>query len=43
DGHIAARARVDAKGIRERPLASGDILYVYGNSGKLSAFALPGV
>lgn len=43
DGHIAARAKVDAKGIRERPLASGDILYVYGNSGRLSAFALPGV
>ena len=43
DGRIAARARVDSKGIQEKPLASDGILYVYGNSGKLSAFSLSGV
>ena len=43
DGHIAARAKVDSKGILEKPLARDGILYVYGNSGKLSAFTLPGV
>jgi outer membrane protein assembly factor BamB len=43
DGRIVARARVDSKGIQEKPLASDGILYVYGNSGKLSAFTLPGV
>jgi outer membrane protein assembly factor BamB len=42
DGHIAARAQVDSKGIREKPLARNGMLYVYGNSGKLSAFTLPG-
>ncbi|MCG6898662.1 MAG: outer membrane protein assembly factor BamB [Gammaproteobacteria bacterium] len=41
DGHIAARARVDSKGIQEKPLAWNGTLYVYGNSGKLSAFRLP--
>jgi outer membrane protein assembly factor BamB len=41
DGHIAARAMVDSKGIQEKPLVRNGILYVYGNSGKLSAFALP--
>ena len=43
DGRIVARARVDSKGILEKPLASDGILYVYGNSGKLSAFSLSGV
>jgi outer membrane protein assembly factor BamB len=42
DGQIVARARVDKKGILARPLVYGDLLYVYGNSGKLSAFSLPG-
>ena len=41
DGHIAARAQVDSKGIHEKPLVRNGILYVYGNSGKLSAFTLP--
>ena len=41
DGRIAARALVDSKGIQEKPLVRNGILYVYGNSGKLSAFALP--
>ena len=43
DGRIVARAKVDSKGIQEKPLASDGILYVYGNSGKLSAFRLSGV
>jgi outer membrane protein assembly factor BamB len=41
DGHIAARVRVDSKGIQEKPLIRNGILYVYGNSGKLSAFTMP--
>jgi outer membrane protein assembly factor BamB len=41
DGRIVARARVDSDGIRARPLVVDDILYVYGNSGKLAAFTLP--
>ena len=41
DGHIAARVKVDGKGIRARLLARNDVLYVYGNSGKLAAFVLP--
>lgn len=41
DGRIAARALVDSKGVQEKPLVSDGILYVYGNSGRLSAFTLP--
>jgi len=41
DGHIAGRVKVDSKGIQARPLAAGDVLYVYGNSGKLGAYKLP--
>ena len=41
DGHIAARERVDRKGISSKLLASNGVLYVYGNSGKLAAFVLP--
>jgi outer membrane protein assembly factor BamB len=41
DGRIAARAKVDSKGISSRPLARNDVLYVYGNSGKLAAYVLP--
>lgn len=43
DGHIAARAQIDSKGIRTKPLVKDGILYIYGNSGKLSAFTLPGL
>lgn len=42
DGHIAARSRVDSKGIRATPLAVGDVLYVYGNGGTLAAYTLSG-
>jgi outer membrane protein assembly factor BamB len=40
DGHIAGRIEADGAGIRARPLAVGDTLYVFGNSGKLLAYAL---
>lgn len=40
DGSIAARARVDKKGIRARPVVHQDTLYVYGNDGKLAAYRL---
>ncbi len=42
DGHIVGRVKVDSKGISARPLVQNDILYVYGNSGTLAAYALPG-
>ena len=41
DGHIAGRVKVDSKGITARPLALNNRLYVYGNGGKLAAYALP--
>jgi outer membrane protein assembly factor BamB len=41
DGHIAGRVKVDSKGIHARPLVTGNVLYVYGNSGKLAAYRLP--
>ncbi len=40
DGSIAGRIELDSKGINTRPLAVGDTLYVYGNSGKLAAFSI---
>lgn len=40
DGQISARVELDSKGVSARPLAVGDMLYVYGNSGKLAAFSL---
>ncbi len=40
DGHFVARERVDSDGIRVAPLVADDILYVYGNSGKLAAYQL---
>jgi outer membrane protein assembly factor BamB len=40
DGHIAARVKVDGKGINSKPLASNGVFYVYGNSGKLAAYTL---
>lgn len=42
DGHIAARVKVDGKGIAARPQAVGDVLYVYGKGGKLAAYTLGG-
>lgn len=40
DGHMAARTRVDSDGIRSDVQAVGDIVIVYGNSGKLAAYRL---
>jgi outer membrane protein assembly factor BamB len=42
DGHIAGRVRVDRKGIAARPLAVGDVLYVYGKGGTVAAYTLGG-
>ena len=40
DGRFVGRTRVDSDGVRARPLAVGDTLYVFGNSGKLEALTL---
>jgi outer membrane protein assembly factor BamB len=40
DGQIAGRTELDGKGIHARPLVVKDLLYVYGNSGKLAAYRL---
>jgi outer membrane protein assembly factor BamB len=40
DGHIAGRVEVDSAGVRARPLAVDNMLYVFGNSGKLAAYTL---
>ncbi|PVZ12455.1 MULTISPECIES: outer membrane protein assembly factor BamB [unclassified Pseudomonas] len=37
DGRFVGRIRVDSDGLRARPLVDGDMIYVYGNSGKLEA------
>jgi len=37
DGHFVSRQKIDGDGLRARPLAVGDFLYVYGNGGKLVA------
>jgi outer membrane protein assembly factor BamB len=42
DGEFAGRVKVDGKGVRARMLAESDILYVYGNSGKLVALRVSG-
>ncbi len=38
DGEFVARVRVDRKGARAPMLTDGNILYVYGNRGKLTAY-----
>ena len=40
DGHMVARTRVDSDGLRVAVQAVGDLLIVYGNSGKLAAYQL---
>jgi outer membrane protein assembly factor BamB len=40
DGRIVGRTKVDGDGVRANLLADDGILYVFGNSGKLTAFAL---
>ena len=40
DGRMVGRARVDRKGVRATMLARGNSLYVYGNSGNLTALTI---
>nr|WP_276583823.1 outer membrane protein assembly factor BamB [Pseudomonas sp. RIT-PI-AD] len=40
DGRFVGRERIDSDGLRARPLAVGDMLYVFGNSGKLVALKI---
>lgn len=40
DGRFVGRVRVDSDGVRVAPLVVGDLLYVYGNGGKLVAYRL---
>ena len=40
DGRFVGRDRVDSDGLRARPLVMGDMIYVYGNSGKLEALTI---
>lgn len=40
DGEIVGRTRVDSDGQRADMLADGDVLYVYGNDGKLQALQI---
>ena len=37
DGHMSGRVRVDGDGVRAPMIVDGDVLYVYGNSGRLAA------
>ena len=41
DGSFVARTRVDRDGVRAPIVADGRTIYVYGNSGRLSAYSLP--
>jgi outer membrane protein assembly factor BamB len=40
DGHFVGRESVDSDGVRVQPIAVDDMLYVFGNSGKLAAYKL---
>lgn len=40
DGHFAGRGRADSSGVRVQPLVVDDVMYVYGNSGKLTAYRM---
>nr|WP_313517315.1 outer membrane protein assembly factor BamB [Pseudomonas sp.] len=40
DGRFVARERIDSDGLRVRPLVVGDMLYAFGNSGKLVAIKI---
>ena len=40
DGQLLGRRKIDSSGIRARPVVSGDVIYVYGNSGELSALRI---
>jgi outer membrane protein assembly factor BamB len=40
DGSIVGRFRADSKGVNADMLNDGNILYVFGNGGKLNAYEL---
>jgi outer membrane protein assembly factor BamB len=40
DGDLIARVEVDGKGIAAQPQVVDDVLYIYGNSGKLAAYTI---
>lgn len=40
DGRFVGRERIDSDGLRARPLVVGDMIYVFGNSGKLAALTI---
>jgi len=40
DGRFVGRERIDSDGLRARPLVDGNMIYVYGNSGKLEALTI---
>ncbi|MFJ4141513.1 outer membrane protein assembly factor BamB [Pseudomonas sp. NPDC089734] len=40
DGRFVGRERIDSDGLRARPLVVGDMIYVFGNSGKLEALTI---
>ena len=40
DGRFVGRERIDSDGLRARPLVVGNMLYVYGNGGKLEALTI---
>jgi outer membrane protein assembly factor BamB len=42
DGKLVARVKVGSGGVRAPLLASGDVVYAYGNKGKLAAWQLRG-
>ncbi len=40
DGRFVGREKIDGDGLRARPLVDGNMIYVYGNSGKLEALTI---
>lgn len=40
DGHFVARRKIDGDGVRVQPLVVDNIMYVYGNGGKLVALTI---
>ncbi len=40
DGQLLGRKKIDSSGIRAKPVVSGDMIYVYGNGGELSALQI---
>ncbi|BCG26748.1 MULTISPECIES: outer membrane protein assembly factor BamB [Pseudomonas] len=40
DGHFVGREKIDGDGLRARPLVIGDMLYAFGNGGKLVALTI---